>query len=74
MKKLIILSLLLASCKEGPEPGPGPIKDVGVSEEIILRYRMSTVKIGECEYLQWAYDRSAGMTHKGDCQNPAHCR
>lgn len=35
--------------------------------------RLSVIRIAGCEYIQWQYDRSSGLTHKGSCDNPIHC-
>lgn len=66
---LLLAALVLSGC--GDSYAPSRVRDAnGVM--IIPSNRVSTVRIEGCEYIQWYYDGSAGMSHKGNCSNPIH--
>jgi len=71
MKKFLMSAMVLmvlASCQE-PNVEPKPTKYIigKVSGREIQVYEFEG-----CEYFYFEYDRSASLTHKGNCRNPIH--
>jgi hypothetical protein len=64
---LFILLVVMGSCENPPISS----KDA-IDIPLVERGKVITVTIEECEYLSWRYDRSLGITHKGNCHNPIH--
>jgi hypothetical protein len=64
----LFIVVVLGSCNNPP---PESAKDAGDIPEVESG-KLFTITIEGCEYLSWRYDRSLGITHKGNCNNPIH--
>jgi hypothetical protein len=71
MKKLLLTAtmlMVLASC-EGPNVEP---KSTTYRIGISFGREIEVYELEGCEYFYLQYDRSASLTHKGNCKNPIH--
>lgn len=64
---ILIVMLFITSCKKRY-----PKNDVRTITDIEMERSFETVRIGECQYILRGGNTNAGMTHKGDCDNPFH--
>ena len=59
----------MTGCDSRAEP-----TGVSNSDRLIMpTERLSVVRVGRCEYIQFEYGYTVGFTHKGNCSNPIHC-
>jgi hypothetical protein len=71
MKKILFSAsflMVLASCEE-PNVKPKSTKyRIGK----VSGHEIQVYEFEGCEYFYFEYDRSASLTHKGNCNNPIH--
>jgi hypothetical protein len=71
MKKMLLsgmVLMVLASCEEPNVHPKSTTYRIGIS----FGREIEVYELEGCEYFYLQYDRSASLTHKGNCKNPIH--
>jgi len=73
MKKILLTAMVLmvlASCEEANVHPKSTKYRIGK----VSGHEIQVYEFEGCEYFYFEYDRSASLTHKGNCKNPIHER
>lgn len=70
--KLLLLALAMVMAGCGGNPANIDTKNTSYTIPTLYGADLQVVEIEGCEYFFTEYDRSAILTHKGNCKNPIH--